>query len=84
MIGEKVEWKKDSRVLRDENNKKYLETTVIDINYSEVKKEDVLNEKLYENSSELQQMIYHAYKKIEALETQLNDALKRITELEKG
>ena len=64
-------WIKNSRVVRDAQGNKTLEFTLIDQNYSEVVKEDVLNTCPYERVSQIQKMIYHAFKEIEIIKEEL-------------
>ena len=67
----KIEWRKDNRKVQDEFGVKSMEFTLITPEYNGVVKEDILNGMPYDESSELQQMLYHAYKKIEDLESRL-------------
>lgn len=68
-----IRWEKNVQKLRDENDKKYIVSDLITKEYTDVVKEDVLNAVPYQKVSQVQQMIYHAFKKIEELEKRVRD-----------
>jgi len=71
----KQEWIKDVQITYD-GDIKVVSKTIIDENNPSIVKEDVLNSMDYNRVSTAQQMVFHAFKKIEEVEV-------RIVELEK-
>ncbi|KKM21527.1 hypothetical protein LCGC14_1634540 [marine sediment metagenome] len=74
-------WITNVKVLRNENNQKYIDSTEIKEN-SSPKKEDVIDDS-YDNDVLWRKMFYHAFKQIEELEIKLNEMDLKITELQK-